>query len=882
MIVQGRFFPEYDRDVLDLKSRAVLAKIALQLQHALGLSASPPFQKDKLIEWITQQQKSNKNERSHESILLQAGLNGAGKRPESQEQGAASTASSTPSLSRDPAVRGGESYVGLIFDGLGPTSDDRDFCTTAKEMMARKQHVYQEKPGERFADSARSISKLRSLETLSADHHSRNQELKADHHSFKTESLFFIFCRTVREAIMGLQEIDPLDMDATTLNFVLHRYRPGEVVVSEGDVISDVDASIFILTKGSLHLYESSVEVARATEYGEVVGQLAFLYSFPSRYTIVADNDVELWGLARRHLPAALREQVRQRGAASAALLRELPLLKDAPRQALESLMQHMDLRLFDKGEFVVREGEPGKYFCVVEEGECVACSNLHSPDYRIHKRLTKAGDALGEEALVHSGKEDVRYAYNVVVESRRARIMMFEQASLRKCVGEIVATLVREPGGTLGEREDGRTLATPRASALKSSTPRALAARAQDAGREHNHSFDYKSLRMRTHMSDEVHAVLGSGSETTAAEPSPRAARTLSKAERLGCGRQPWRQERAKVSQLLAESHLSGVDKLSPQDLDELAGTMMVHATEAEDVLCIAGKSSGSAPRVYVMMCSGGLGLYRKMKTRRHARAKNDLTRSDYGTRFSLYKPCDVFALALLPLNDAPSPYTLLCEGFGQVVSLDRRVATRLFHGESQARRETCARHLRCIDLLRDLDDKEIMQLVDMAQTYHVRLGDLLLRRGEEASSLYLVEEGRVALRAEDGAEVGTRREGECFFAAALLEVFHSFPVTEDVIVTSPEAVVISIDRADFRRTIGKLLLRADPRAFATPGAATAASQRKTQAGSVASAFRPPPRLSSVPLSAAFRPRPTTTTGGSGLASNAGSEALPAAGSSV
>lgn len=74
---------------------------------------------------------------------------------------------------------------------------------------------------------------------------------------------------------------------------------------------------------------------------------------------------------------------------ASERVLVQVPLLAALDASQRSELCKALKPRMFNAGEIIVRKGEPGDFFYVVESGECVvlgdsgqACSCSHEPPF--------------------------------------------------------------------------------------------------------------------------------------------------------------------------------------------------------------------------------------------------------------------------------------------------------------------------------------------------------------------------------------------------------------------------------------------------------------------------------------------------------------------
>merc|ERR1712217_684110 len=86
----------------------------------------------------------------------------------------------------------------------------------------------------------------------------------------------------------------------------------------------------------------------------------------------------------------------------------------------------------FSKGDFVVKQGDPGDNFYIVEEG------SLHAEKNEQRVMEYKEGDYFGELALLRGE----RRAASVIVNSEKARVLFLGQNTFQKMLGPLQAKL--------------------------------------------------------------------------------------------------------------------------------------------------------------------------------------------------------------------------------------------------------------------------------------------------------------------------------------------------------------------------------------------------------------------------------------------------------
>ncbi|KAG8994751.1 hypothetical protein FRB94_012589 [Tulasnella sp. JGI-2019a] len=140
------------------------------------------------------------------------------------------------------------------------------------------------------------------------------------------------------------------------------------------------------------------VEYKKGTSFGE----LALMYSNPRAATIISKTPVTLWALDRVTFKTILLEISSRTRKDYEGFLRQVPILHSLTDRERAKLADVLQTRQFEYGEAVVSQGETGKEFYIVEEGEATVSKKVDgSTEEEIVMHL-KRGDYFGELALLH------------------------------------------------------------------------------------------------------------------------------------------------------------------------------------------------------------------------------------------------------------------------------------------------------------------------------------------------------------------------------------------------------------------------------------------------------------------------------------------------
>lgn len=132
---------------------------------------------------------------------------------------------------------------------------------------------------------------------------------------------------------------------------------------------------------------------------GGTFGELALMYGAPRNATVVsAEPDCTLWALDRVTFRRILMDYTFARRRMYEKFLAEVPLLAPLTEYQRSKIADALESVRFAAGATVIREGDAGEAFYLLEQGEAEAYkSGLDKPVRRYQK-----GDYFGELALLN------------------------------------------------------------------------------------------------------------------------------------------------------------------------------------------------------------------------------------------------------------------------------------------------------------------------------------------------------------------------------------------------------------------------------------------------------------------------------------------------
>lgn len=186
-------------------------------------------------------------------------------------------------------------------------------------------------------------------------------------------------------------------------------------VEPEGSMKEDMQATT-TLEDGTTVRADGSKLVATITSGGSF-GELALMYNAPRAATVVCSSEnATLWALDRVTFRTILMEHTSKKRRMYEKFLSEVPILVSLENYERSKIADALEERIYEEGEDVVREGELGKNFYIIESGKAEVLKRKEGGVQERVGTLTK-GDYFGGESricIVPDTSSECLYADNI------------------------------------------------------------------------------------------------------------------------------------------------------------------------------------------------------------------------------------------------------------------------------------------------------------------------------------------------------------------------------------------------------------------------------------------------------------------------------------
>ncbi|KAF9177277.1 hypothetical protein BGZ49_005718, partial [Haplosporangium sp. Z 27] len=148
------------------------------------------------------------------------------------------------------------------------------------------------------------------------------------------------------------------------------RFLRGETVIEQG-AVGDY---FYVVETGTLDVFvaKNGNPSEKVFEYGPggSFGELALMYNGPRAATVITTSDVVLWALDRITFRRILMENTSRKRRMYEAFLETVPLLVSLEPYERHKIADALESVYFDDGQTVVRQGDQGDNFFIIESGE--------------------------------------------------------------------------------------------------------------------------------------------------------------------------------------------------------------------------------------------------------------------------------------------------------------------------------------------------------------------------------------------------------------------------------------------------------------------------------------------------------------------------------
>eukprot|EP00899_Mesostigma_viride_P018106 jgi/Mesvir1/26297/Mv12883-RA.1 len=219
----------------------------------------------------------------------------------------------------------------------------------------------------------------------------------------------------------------------------------GEILIREGERGLAAD-EMYVVKKGQFEVLETRLGVRMLVNVrspGECFGELALMYTSARTATVAANMDSTVWVLDRTTLRQFMKETAAAETQQVELFLNIVPILAPLNRDERLRLADAFEEVKYQRGEMVIRQGEPGELFYIVKEGEAVVIvtqKGSKEPPRKVNHLFRS--DFFGERALL---TDEVRTASVVAAGNHPLVCLTLKRDVFIQVLGPLQALMARE-----------------------------------------------------------------------------------------------------------------------------------------------------------------------------------------------------------------------------------------------------------------------------------------------------------------------------------------------------------------------------------------------------------------------------------------------------
>jgi cAMP-dependent protein kinase regulator len=163
------------------------------------------------------------------------------------------------------------------------------------------------------------------------------------------------------------------------------------------------------------------------------------LYNCPRAATVKANSDCILWTVDRETFNHIVKDAAQKKRESYENVLKEVEILSTVDPYELSQIADALKSSYYNKGDYIIKEGELGDVFYIIINGEAVATKTLEPGTAPKEVKKYKTGDYFGELALI---KGEPRAA-NIEAKTN-LKVITLDRHSFKRLLGPIENILKR------------------------------------------------------------------------------------------------------------------------------------------------------------------------------------------------------------------------------------------------------------------------------------------------------------------------------------------------------------------------------------------------------------------------------------------------------
>jgi cAMP-dependent protein kinase regulator len=173
-------------------------------------------------------------------------------------------------------------------------------------------------------------------------------------------------------------------------------HNPGEIIIKQGDE----GDNFYVIDEGEVEVFVNNVCVTTIADSGSF-GELALIYGTPRAATVKAKTTVKLWAIDRDTYRRILMGSIIRKRKLYEEFLAKVSILESLDYYERLTVADALTPVQFNDGDIIVKQGEPGDDFYVIEEGTAIVLQQRSADEPQVEVGRLGKSDYFGEIALL-------------------------------------------------------------------------------------------------------------------------------------------------------------------------------------------------------------------------------------------------------------------------------------------------------------------------------------------------------------------------------------------------------------------------------------------------------------------------------------------------
>jgi len=198
------------------------------------------------------------------------------------------------------------------------------------------------------------------------------------------------------------------ELDNVILAMYPRLVAAGERIIRQdenGDAFWIVEAGHFdvYVNRSSEPVFDSDSlgDKVSSCEAGGCFGELALMYNAPRAATVIATTGSKIWGIDAVTFKMMLVTSENTKKKKYESFLEKVSILSELNAYERASLAEVIDVATFLPGETIMKQGDQGNNFYILESGDAKATLSPEGVSEVVVKHYTEPGEYFGELALI-------------------------------------------------------------------------------------------------------------------------------------------------------------------------------------------------------------------------------------------------------------------------------------------------------------------------------------------------------------------------------------------------------------------------------------------------------------------------------------------------